>query len=81
MMVKLHQVIKLSAINLKGLSSRLKTEVPFCIDTTVTYGSFIKENVFVYMKETSMSCNPVAGFRRYSMENSAPTSVLRNWSK
>lgn len=52
MMVKLHQVIKLSAINLKGLSSRPKTEVPFCIDTTVTYGSFIKENVFVYMKET-----------------------------
>lgn len=43
MMVKPNQVINLSAIDLKGLSSRLKTEVPFCIDTTVTDGSFVKK--------------------------------------
>lgn len=39
-MVKPNQVIKLSAIDSQGLRSRLKTEVPFCIDTTVTSGSF-----------------------------------------
>lgn len=28
-----------------------------------------------------MSCNPVAGFGRYSMENSAPVFGLHNWRK
>lgn len=52
MVVKSNQLVKLSAIDYKGLSSGLKQKC-LCNDTTVTDCSFFKYKFsFVYVKQT-----------------------------